>query len=324
MMKAALVLYAQSSSLSRMAAELDLVFSPLSSCFDSVELWYFYCGKKEDEIPRFSFRLTRVLRIGISMSHKPELFLDELLGIHGQSRVDLIMFPGDGLGGELATRLAYRLKGSSSINIERCFVSGGKLEVEREAYGHHLSARFSLASSPFCISVAKQASKPIGFEKVDPQILDDHIVASSSDQEDNDFSLIPENKTVDFTSADFIVALGLGSGSKDRTLRLQNVARSLGAEPCASRPVVMNGWMEMERLIGASGAVVSPSVCIAAGISGMGAFTFGIRGSKLIVAINTDPKAPIFKIADVGIVDDLLETLLELEKIVNEQRNKDT
>jgi len=78
----------------------------------------------------------------------------------------------------------------------------------------------------------------------------------------------------------------------------------------------MNAWTDMNRLIGTSGLIISPKLCIVAGVSGTGVFSVGIKSSEVIVAINTDSKAPIFQMADVGIVGDLLAILSELEKVI--------
>jgi len=86
--------------------------------------------------------------------------------------------------------------------------------------------------------------------------------------------------------------------------------------------VVMNAWIDMNRLIGASGLIISPKICLAVGVSGTGVFSAGIKNSGFIVAINIDGKAPIFQIADVGIVGDLKTVLLELEKVITARETK--
>ncbi|WP_447874422.1 FAD-binding protein [Serratia fonticola] len=106
-----------------------------------------------------------------------------------------------------------------------------------------------------------------------------------------------------------MLAIGEGAGSAGQVAHMQQLATRIGAELAASRPVVMNAWCEMDRLLGMSGAIIAPEVCIAAGISGAPAFAIGIRHSKLIVAINQDPQAAIFAQADVGIVGDMHEVL---------------
>jgi electron transfer flavoprotein alpha subunit len=122
--------------------------------------------------------------------------------------------------------------------------------------------------------------------------------------------------TVDLTKASIIVAVGRGVGGADKMAPVENLARALGAEIGASRPVIDNGWLPRDRQIGSSGQTVAPKLYIAAGISGAIQHLVGMKGSAVIVAINKDPGAPIFTIADYGIVGDLHEVLPALTEAV--------
>ena len=122
--------------------------------------------------------------------------------------------------------------------------------------------------------------------------------------------------TVDLTKAGIIVAVGRGVGGADKMAPVENLARALGAEIGASRPVIDNGWLPRDRQIGSSGQTVAPKLYIAAGISGAIQHLVGMKGSTVIVAINKDPGAPIFTIADYGIVGDLHEVLPALTEAI--------
>jgi electron transfer flavoprotein alpha subunit len=122
---------------------------------------------------------------------------------------------------------------------------------------------------------------------------------------------------VDLTKADIIVAVGRGVGGADKIGPLQELARALGAEIGASRPVIDSGWLPRERQIGSSGQTVSPRLYIAAGISGAIQHLVGMKGSSVIVAINKDPSAPIFTVADYGLVGDLHEVVPALTAAIN-------
>ena len=122
--------------------------------------------------------------------------------------------------------------------------------------------------------------------------------------------------TVDLTKADVIVAVGRGVGGADKMGPVEELARALGAEIGASRPVIDNGWLPRDRQIGSSGQTVAPKLYIAAGISGAIQHLVGMKGSSVIVAINKDPGAPIFNVADYGIVGDLHEVLPALTEAV--------
>jgi electron transfer flavoprotein alpha subunit len=121
---------------------------------------------------------------------------------------------------------------------------------------------------------------------------------------------------VDLTKADIIVAVGRGVGGGDKLGPVEDLARALGAEIGASRPVIDSGWLPRERQIGSSGQTVSPRLYIAAGISGAIQHLVGMKGSSVIVAINKDPSAPIFGVADYGLVGDLHELLPALTAAV--------
>jgi electron transfer flavoprotein alpha subunit len=121
---------------------------------------------------------------------------------------------------------------------------------------------------------------------------------------------------VDLTKAGIIVAVGRGVGGADKLGPIEELARALGAEIGASRPVIDSGWLPRERQIGSSGQTVSPRLYIAAGISGAIQHLVGMKGSAVIVAINKDPSAPIFTVARYGLVGDLHELVPALTAAV--------
>jgi electron transfer flavoprotein alpha subunit len=125
---------------------------------------------------------------------------------------------------------------------------------------------------------------------------------------------------IDLTKSGIIVAVGRGVGGADKMGPVEELAKVLGADIGASRPVIDNGWLPRDRQIGSSGATVAPKLYIAAGISGAIQHLVGMKGSSVIVAINKDPGAPIFAIADYGIVGDLHEVLPALTEAVRAAR----
>ena len=125
-------------------------------------------------------------------------------------------------------------------------------------------------------------------------------------------------QAVDLGQAERIVAVGRGIKSQEHIPLAEKLAKAMGAEVAASRPICDNGWLPMERQIGSSGQTVAPKLYVALGISGAIQHLVGMKGSRTIVAINKDAEAPIFEVADYGIVGDLFEVapaiIAELEK----------
>ncbi len=134
-------------------------------------------------------------------------------------------------------------------------------------------------------------------------------------------TVVAEVGDVDITKYDVLVSIGRGIQEQDNIHIAQELAEALGAAVSCSRPVVDAKWMEKSRQVGSSGKTVKPKVYLACGISGAFQHLAGLKGNPCLIAINKNPKAPIFQVADVGIVADLLEFLPELTNKVREARS---
>ena len=127
-------------------------------------------------------------------------------------------------------------------------------------------------------------------------------------------------QTVDLGSAQRIVSVGRGIRDAANIPLVEELAGALGAELGASRPICDSGWLPMERQVGSSGQSVSPRLYLAVGISGAIQHLVGMKGSQCVVAINKDPDAPIFEVADYGIVGDLFDVVPALTEAVKAAR----
>ena len=123
-------------------------------------------------------------------------------------------------------------------------------------------------------------------------------------------------QTVDLSAAQVIVSVGRGIGEQENLGLVEELAAALGAELAASRPICDAGWLPMERQVGSSGQTVAPKLYLAVGISGAIQHLVGMKGAKTVIAINKDADAPIFEIADVGVVGDLFEVVPALTKAI--------
>lgn len=127
-------------------------------------------------------------------------------------------------------------------------------------------------------------------------------------------------QAVDLSQAEIIVAIGRGIKEQKNVAIAEDLAKALGGELAASRPICDNGWLPLERQIGSSGQTVAPKLYIALGISGAIQHIVGMKGARTIVAINKDVEAPIFEIADYGIVGNLFDVVPALTEEIKKAK----
>jgi electron transfer flavoprotein alpha subunit len=127
-------------------------------------------------------------------------------------------------------------------------------------------------------------------------------------------------RAVDLSAAELIVSVGRGIREAENIELVKKLADVLGAELAASRPICDAGWLPMERQVGSSGQTVAPKMYMAVGISGAIQHLVGMKGARTVVAINKDPDAPIFEIADYGIVGDLFQVVPELIEAIRKAK----
>lgn len=199
---------------------------------------------------------------------------------------------------------------------------GAYLKVVRQEYGGQVSAHVRCdISSGAVITVRPGAFKPADLPALNGTVVDKSSgIGSLSSRRQYLSTVVAESGDVDITKQSILVSVGRGIQEKDNIVIAEELAEELGAAVSCSRPVVDAKWLEKSRQVGTSGKTVKPKVYIACGISGAFQHIAGLKGSPFIVAINKNPKAPIFQVADVGIVDDLLEFLPELTNKIREMR----
>jgi electron transfer flavoprotein alpha subunit len=226
-----------------------------------------------------------------------------------------VLFPHTYQVRDFAPKLATTLGRVLVSDVISLRADGGALVLVRQLFQGKINAdiRFD-GDPPFFLSVQagafradqlQRASEPAGglVEKTVPELKLEQIRTKP-------LELFRESqRAVDLSAAEMIVAVGRGIREAENIAVVQKLADALGAELAASRPICDNGWLPMERQVGSSGQTVAPKIYVAVGISGAIQHLVGMKGSKTIVAINKDPEAPIFEIADYGIVGDLFEVV---------------
>ncbi len=187
-------------------------------------------------------------------------------------------------------------------------VLGGKLQAEVAVRGDG-PALVSLQSGAFSADTLERGTEPAPLRPLAGDAVPDRVVLGIEEAGEQE---------IDLSQAQIIVAVGRGIGKEENLPIIQELAAALGAEIGASRPVIDSGWLKRERQIGSSGQTVAPKLYIGAGISGAIQHLVGMQGSRVVVAINKDAGAPIFSIADYGIVGDLHEIVPAITAAVRE------
>ena len=255
-------------------------------------------------------------------SYTPDGYVDALVQLINQEGPDVVLFTHTYQTRDFAPKLAARL---DRALVPDCIGAkeheGGTVFVRPMFQGKLVADVLPEGPAPHLASIQ------LGAYRADAAVRGKGLAPIRAVEVDVDATAIrqrPEppfqeaKQAVDLTRADRIVAVGRGIKGKEHLLIAQELARALGAELAASRPVCDAGWLPMDRQVGSSGQTVAPRLYLALGISGAIQHLVGMKGSTTIVAVNRDADAPIFEVADYGIVGDLFEIVPALVSALGE------
>jgi electron transfer flavoprotein alpha subunit len=230
---------------------------------------------------------------------------------------DLVLISNTPSGWDVAPRVAAALDAAFVSDCFRIDSEGGQLAFHRRVFNGKLDATLSAAPGPVVATVQPGATAPFsGSTQGSVQKLDVALAAGELGARCMGTKQA-EAKGVDLSKADVIVSGGRGVGAPEKFSEvIKPLAEALGGAMGASRPVVDAGWLPHEYQVGSSGQVVQPKLYIACGISGAIQHLVGMKTSNYIIAINKDPDAPIFEVANLGVVADLFEIVPALTKAV--------
>ena len=231
----------------------------------------------------------------------------------GQPRV--VLFGNTSIGSDLASVLSIRL-GLPLVNSCRNFTDDGK--YVSQICGGKIMAEGELPSPTALIMMIPGGYKPEqGQSGKAPPVTEADVPALDALRVTLSHYIEPEVGDVDISNEQLLIAVGRGIQNQDNIELAENLAQALGGVVCGSRPVVDQGWLGTSRLVGKSGKYVKPKIYLAMGISGAPEHTEAITESDTIIAINTDPAAPIFNIARYGIQGDIFDLVEVLTEKVN-------
>jgi len=236
----------------------------------------------------------------------------------------IVLVPHEHFGMDLSSGLSIKLEGAhvaDAVDFEG--LDDGKLKVVREEYSGMVSTHVTCDISNGAVITAR----PGAFVADESMALSGQVVDKTGEAMEGDLPggnrrylevVEAEVGDVDITKSDVLVSVGRGIEDEDNMEIINDLAEAMGGDVSCSRPIVDAKWLEKSRQVGTSGQTVKPKVYMALGISGSFQHVGGIKGAPFMVAVNKNPKAPIFQIADVGVVADILDFVPELTDKVNE------
>ncbi len=241
-------------------------------------------------------------------------------GFIGDNDCGAVVFPATAMGKDLAPRVAARLGVGYASECTELNVVDGELQATRPRYAGKAFATVAFEKKPAVVSIRPNLFMPVerpaaGTVEALP-IADVEIAREAIVKEVR----AAAGEKLEVGEAKIVVSGGRGLRDPDNFKLLEELAQALGAAVGASRAVVDAGWRPHAEQVGQTGKTVSPQLYFAVGISGAIQHLAGMRTSRYIVAINKDPEAPIFKVADYGIVGDLFEVLPALTEEVRKLR----
>jgi electron transfer flavoprotein alpha subunit len=250
----------------------------------------------------------------LAESYTPDGYCVALKQVIEAAKPDLVLFPHTYQVRDFAPKLAallgkgmigdcigYRLDGGKLVFVRQMFQGKTAADVKFLGDGPWFASFQSGSFRADQVTTAARGANPV--HRVTVELKAEQIRTKP-------LELFKEAKSaVDLTQAPLIVAVGRGIKAPENIAQAEAVAKAMGAEIAASRPICDEGWLPMERQIGSSGQTVAPKLYLALGISGAIQHVVGMKGARTIVAINKDQNAPIFEIADYGVVGDIFEIM---------------
>jgi electron transfer flavoprotein alpha subunit len=244
--------------------------------------------------------------------YTPDGFLAALSTLVSQTNPEWVLFPHTYQSRDFVPALAARLGRSLLVDCTAIRKTDAGLILTRPLFRGKINADMTpTGPAPhlvtFQVGAFRSDSVKVGAPAPIRKVASQINPATIRQRPEAPFQEMKQ--AVDLSQAERIVAVGRGIKDRDHLAVAETLARALGAELAASRPICDAGWLPMDRQVGSSGQTVAPKLYVALGISGAIQHIIGMKGARTIVAVNKDPDAPIFEIADYGIVGDLFEVV---------------
>jgi electron transfer flavoprotein alpha subunit len=234
----------------------------------------------------------------------------------------IVLVAHDTFGMDLAPGLSIKLNAALVTDVVGIDgLEGGTLKLVRQEFGGQVSTHVTADVSTGAVLTPRAGSFAGAEASAAGKVVDKSAEVGDLSVKRRFIEVVAaEVGDVDITKEDVLVSIGRGIEDQDNIEIAHDLAKAMGAVVSCSRPIVDAKWLEKSRQVGTSGQTVKPKVYLACGISGSFQHLGGLKGNPFIVAINKNPKAPIFQVADVGIVANILEFMPALTDAINEAK----
>ncbi len=259
-------------------------------------------------------------KISRTMGYITEHCLAILFSYYEKYKPEIMIFTGGIRGIELAPRLAYRVNANAMVDCTNIMYDKASEEIciTKPIYGSNVYGEFiaecpliiALRTHQCSIKIEKKTDVSVIYESVKELIEADWIIEKN----------LIETTLNELEDAKILFVCGRGVGGKEGIKKVEVVANKLGGVIGGTKKVIDNGWLPIDKMIGQTGKIVSPEICIVIGASGATPFINGIQTSKKIIAINKDKDARVFEYADFGIIDDYNPILSWIEEILKRSK----
>jgi len=265
-------------------------------------------GTMAKEASKFGVEKVFALEHPLLENYTPDGYASALEQLVKAQTPAAVIFPHTYQVRDFAPKLAARFGKVLTSDVVDLKTEGTSVTFVRQLFQGKLNADVLPSGKPQFVSVQAGAFRAAESSGQDHPVENFTVTLEPSQIRSRPEAPFQETqRSVDLGSADLIVSVGRGIKEKENLAIVEALATALGAELAASRPICDNGWLPMERQVGSSGQTVAPKAYFAVGISGAIQHLVGMKGSKIVVAINKDENAPIFETADYGVVGDLFE-----------------
>jgi electron transfer flavoprotein alpha subunit len=252
----------------------------------------------------------------------PEAHITQLAAILKDRSPAFTLVSNTSKGMDVAPALAVALKVPVVTNVAAVAVNDGAIVATSQLYGGKIAVEAELAGGRAVLSLLAGAFPADHGKSAGAGAIETVVPAAQLGGSRVAFKRLIEAEAsdVDISKQEILVTVGRGIQDKDNLPVVQELADALGCPLCASRPLVDAGWLPKSRQVGKSGVTVKPKIYLAIGLSGAPEHVQGMKDATTIIAVNSDPKAPIFDVAHFGVVADLFDVVPALTEKVRELR----